>query len=360
MIQKPDIKDISGPRLMAWLNSVGAAPYRYGQIMRWICQRQLDDFDAMTDLNKDLRRRLADHFVIRRLKAVGGIMSRDGAQKYLYELSDGQRIETVLIPERGHYTLCISTQAGCAMGCRFCMTAQGGFIRNLTRGEILSQVRDVLHTLDAAQSLTNIVLMGMGEPLVNYENVVSALNTLTDNQAGFAFAGKRITLSTAGWVPRMHDLGRDTSVNLAVSLNATTNAVRDRIMPINRKYPLEVLLETCRTYPLRPHRRITFEYILLKDVNDSEADARRLSRLLAPIKAKINLIPFNVHPGAEFERPSDAVIQRFRQVLIDKHHTAIVRYSKGQDIAAACGQLRAEGAPGANTGNIELGDDDRV
>jgi 23S rRNA (adenine2503-C2)-methyltransferase len=360
MIEKPDIKDISGPRLMAWLNSVGAAPYRYGQIMRWICQRQLDDFEAMTDLSQDLRRRLADHFVIRRLKAVGGTTSRDGSQKYLYELNDGQRIESVLIPERGHYTLCISTQVGCAMGCRFCMTAQGGFIRNLTRGEILSQVRDVLHTLDTAQPLTNIVLMGMGEPLVNYDNVVSALNTLTDNQAGFAFAGKRITLSTAGWVPKMHDLGRDTSVNLAVSLNATTNAVRDRIMPINRKYPLEVLLETCRTYPLRPHRRITFEYILLRDVNDSEADARRLSRLLAPIKAKINLIPFNVHPGAEFDRPSDADIHRFRQVLIDKHHTAIVRYSKGQDIAAACGQLRAAGTPGASGGTIKPGEDDRV
>jgi 23S rRNA (adenine2503-C2)-methyltransferase len=345
MIEKPDVKDLSGPHMIAWLKSAGAPAYRYGQIMRWVYQRQLDDFEAMTDLSKGLRRQLASEFVNRRLNRVCSETSRDGSIKYLFELADRQRIESVLIPERGHYTLCISTQVGCAMGCRFCMTARGGFVRNLSKGEILSQVRDVLKTLDADQRLTNVVLMGMGEPLANYDNVVAALNTLTDNQAGLEFAGKRITLSTVGLVPLMHALGRDTAVNLAVSLNATTNAVRDRLMPINRKYPLELLLETCRGFPLRPHRRITFEYILLKDVNDSEADARRLSRLLAPIKAKINLIPFNAHTGAEFERPSEAVIERFRQILIDKHHTVIVRHSKGQDIAAACGQLRAACGP---------------
>jgi 23S rRNA (adenine2503-C2)-methyltransferase len=343
MIEKSDIKDISTPDLIAWLNSTGAAAYRHDQIMRWIYQHQVDDFESMTDLSKDLRRRLARQFVNRRLKTVRTEDSSDGSRKYLFELTDGRHVESVLIPERGHYTLCISSQVGCAMGCRFCMTGKMGLVRNLSKGEILSQVRDVSQTLADGRHLTNIVLMGMGEPLANYAGVVAALNTLADNRAGFGFASRRITLSTAGLVPKMHALGRETTVNLAVSLNATTNAARDRLMPINRTYPLEALLEACRSFPLRPHRRITFEYILLKGVNDSVADARRLSRLLAPIKAKINLIPFNPHPGAEFERPSEATVQRFRQRLLDKHYTAIVRYSKGQDIGAACGQLRAAG-----------------
>jgi 23S rRNA (adenine2503-C2)-methyltransferase len=342
MIGKTDITDLTAGQACDWLARAGLAPYRFGQIMRWIYLRQADSFDQMTDLGKDARRHLSEHFTIGRLKALRVERSDDGSRKFLFELRDGCRVESVLIPERGHFTLCISSQVGCAMGCRFCLTGKGGFVRHLSKGEILAQVRDVLKTLDGGLPLTNIVLMGMGEPLANYDNVVGALNTLTDNQAGFAFAGRRITLSTVGLVSRMHDLGRDTSVNLAVSLNATTNTLRDRLMPVNRSHPIEALLETCRTYPLRPHRRITFEYILLQGLNDSETDARRLSRLLAPIKAKINLIPFNAYPGAQFQRPSDAVVERFRQILTDKHHTAVVRYSKGQDISAACGQLQAD------------------
>jgi 23S rRNA (adenine2503-C2)-methyltransferase len=267
--------------------------------------------------------------------------SGDGARKYLFGLDDGNRIESVLIPERGCYTLCISSQVGCALGCRFCLTGKGGLVRDLTQGEILSQVRDVQADLGAPALLTNIVLMGMGEPLANYTPVTAAINILTDNGLGFRFAGRRITLSTAGLVPRLASFGRDTRANIAVSLNATDNRTRDLLMPINKTYPIEVLLTACRAYPLRPHRRITFEYILIKDINDSEAQARQLAALLSQVKAKINLIPFNPHPGSEYERPSETVIARFRQVLLDKHYTAIVRRSRGGDISAACGQLRA-------------------
>jgi 23S rRNA (adenine2503-C2)-methyltransferase len=341
MIGKPDIKDLSLGQLQEWLAQRGIAAYRGGQILRWIYGRQVDSFEQMTDLSKTDREKIENHFEVGRLAKLMVEASRDGSRKYLFGLSDGQRIESVLIPERGHYTLCISTQVGCALGCRFCLTGKGGFIRNLDQGEIIAQVRDIQRELSEPALLTNIVLMGMGEPLANYANVTGALNILTDNGLGLRFAGRRVTLSTAGLVPRLIQFGRDTSANIAISLNATDNRTRDFLMPINKTYPIEELLAACRRYPLRPHRRITFEYILIKGVNDSEADAQRLAVLLSRVKAKINLIPFNPHPGSGFERPEEAVIERFQQILLDKHYTVMVRRSKGGDISAACGQLRA-------------------
>jgi 23S rRNA (adenine2503-C2)-methyltransferase len=342
MINKPDIKDLTTGQLHEWLSQQGAAAYRVGQIQRWIYKHQVDRFEQMTDLSKALRDKLASEFNHARLRKIEVVTSVDGSRKYLFGLKDNQQVESVLIPERNHYTICISSQVGCALGCRFCLSGVNGLVRNLRKGEILSQVRDVQYDLEDPNRLTNIVLMGMGEPLANYDNVRDALNTLTDTGAGFAFAGRRITVSTAGLVPNLIALGKDTTANLAISLNATDNRTRDFLMPINKTYPIEVLLKACQRFPLKPHRRITFEYILIKGVNDTITDARRLAAILSKIKAKINLIPFNPHTGCRFERPDEVVIEQFQQVLLSKHYTVIVRRSKGLDISAACGQLRAK------------------
>jgi 23S rRNA (adenine2503-C2)-methyltransferase len=338
---KIDIKEMSQDQLAAWLDEHGIAPYRAAQIRRWIYLHQADAFERMTNLTKEQRKLLRDHFSIDRLEPIRIEKSRDGSKKYLFKLPDGNLLESVLIPERGHYTLCISSQVGCALGCRFCFTGQGGLTRNLTSGEIIAQVRDIQKSLNDPGHLTNLVLMGMGEPLANYGNVVKAIETLTDNSLGLGFANRRITLSTSGLVDRLADLGRDTEVSLAISLNAADNKTRDWLMPINRKHPIERLLEACRRYPLKPHRRITFEYILLQGVNDSASDAHRLAKLLRPIKAKINLIPFNPFEGCDFRRPDESVIARFLQILLKSNYTAIIRRSKGEDISAACGQLGA-------------------
>jgi 23S rRNA (adenine2503-C2)-methyltransferase len=339
--KKTNLLEITREELAAWLIDRKIAAYRADQIQKWIYLKQVDNFDLMTDLSKDIRILLSENFIVGRLESELIETSRDGSFKYLFKLDDGKRIESVLIPERDHYTLCVSSQVGCAQGCRFCLTATGGFERNLTRWEIVAQARDIKSDLDDEKRLTNIVFMGMGEPLANYKNLISAIGVLTDNDAGLRFASRRITVSTAGLVPKISALGRDTRVNLAVSLNATDNKTRDNLMPINRKYPLEKLLEACRQYRPAPGRRITFEYILIKGINDSENDARRLAKMLRSIRCKINLIPFNTHEGCGFGRPSEATINRFQDILIGKNYTVIVRMSKGQDISAACGQLRA-------------------
>jgi len=343
--KKTDIKELTNDQLVLWLQSKGLEPYRAAQILKWIYLRQTDTFDIMTDVGKQIRKLLSRHFSIARLETARIETSQDGSKKYLFKLTDGKYVESVLIPEKDHYTLCISTQVGCAQGCRFCLTARGGLVRNLTRGEIVAQVRDVSKCLGGSKRLTNIVLMGMGEPLANYSNVVSAITTLTDSNYGLGFSSRRLTLSTAGLVPKLSNLGRDTTVNLAISLNATDNKTRNMLMPINRKYPLEKLLDACAGYPLLPRRRITFEYILIKGVNDSTKDAKRLVKLLRPIRAKINLIPFNAYEGSEFNRPEESAILNFKEILNKNNYTAIIRHSKGQDISAACGQLRANLGP---------------
>jgi len=338
---KADILEFTRDKLVSWLTEREIAAYRADQIQKWIYLRQADNFDFMTDLSKDIRSMLSQQFKIGRLETELVETSRDGSSKYLFKLNDGKRIESVLIPERDHYTLCVSSQVGCAQDCRFCLTAVGGFERNLSRGEIVAQVRDIKKDLGDQIRLTNIVFMGMGEPLANYKNLLSAIGILTDNDAGLRVASRRVTVSTAGLVPKITALGRDTRVNLAVSLNATDNKTRNRLMPINRKYPLEKLMEACRQYLPAPGRRITFEYILIKGINDSVDDAERLAKLLRPIRCKVNLIPFNTHEGCDFERPAEAVIQAFYDILFAKNYTVIIRRSKGQDISAACGQLKA-------------------
>jgi 23S rRNA (adenine2503-C2)-methyltransferase len=340
---KKNILDLDRDALVLWLAEQRIESYRADQILKWLYTRQTDSFEHMTNLSIEMRALLADHFTIDRLTTEHIATSIDGTRKYVFQLKDGKRIESVLIPERDHHTLCLSSQVGCAQGCGFCLTAKMGIQRNLSMGEIVSQVRDIKNDLKDPKSLTNLVFMGMGEPLANYRNLVAAIQIITDGDFGFAFAGRRVTVSTAGLASRLVDLGRDTRANLAVSLNAADNHTRSRLMPINRKYPIEKLLEACRNFPLRGGRRITFEYVLLKDTNDSADDARRLAGLLRPIKSKINLIPFNTHPDCPYQRPPEDIILRFQEILIDKNYTVIIRRSKGQDISAACGQLATYG-----------------
>jgi 23S rRNA (adenine2503-C2)-methyltransferase len=340
---KKNILELNRNELIAWLETRKIESYRADQILKWIYLRQADRFDLMTDIAKDMRPLLEDHFTIGRLQKEKIEISKDGSQKYLFKLEDGKRIESVLIPERDHYTLCISSQVGCAQDCRFCLTARGGFQRNLSKAEIVSQVRDIKNEMEDAMPLSNLVFMGMGEPLANYKNIVDAIELITDNSVGLGFAARRVTVSTAGLVSRLAALGRDTKVNLAISLNATDNDTRNRLMPINRKFPIEKLLEACQHFPLPGGRRITFEYVLLKDVNDSVEDAHRLVKLLQPIKSKINLIPFNPYEGCQYQRPDEDTILRFQKILIDRNYTVMIRRSKGQDISAACGQLAAKG-----------------
>jgi 23S rRNA (adenine2503-C2)-methyltransferase len=342
MTEKTEIKDLTLNQLGEWLDGHGIKPYRAGQIFKWIYLRQTDDFSLMSDIGQTLQKLLTDHFSIDRLILKKTDISSDGSQKFLFELSDGHHIETVLMPEKDHHTLCISSQVGCAQACRFCLTGASGFVRNLTASEIVGQVRDVQSRLENPAYLTNIVLMGMGEPLANYASVIQAIRVFTDSNHGMGFSTRKITLSTAGMVPHILNLGQDVTVNLAISLNAADNDTRTSLMPINRKYPLETLMDACRRYTLRPRRRITFEYILMKDINDSQEHARKLVRLLHGVRSKINLIPFNEHSGCEFRRPETDVIFRFQEYLTSRNHTAMIRNSKGQDISAACGQLREQ------------------
>ncbi len=339
MIQ--DIKSLTRPELLAWLEAHGERPYRADQILKWLYVRLVDQFEQMTDLNKALRTLLAEHFTIQRLAVADVRTAADGTRKFLFRLADDRSVETVLIPERDHFTLCVSSQVGCAQGCRFCLTGQAGLVRNLTHAEIVGQAWEVRKQLDDPGQLTNLVFMGMGEPLANYENLVAAIEILTNSDWGMKFATRHVTVSTAGLVPRLLDLGRDTRINPAISLNAVDDAGRTHLMPINRKYPIAELLAACRQYNLPRGRKLTFEYILFKDVNDGLEQARKLAKLLAPLKAKINLIPFNPYPGSAFERPTEERIEAFKAFLMEKHFTCVVRYSKGQDIMAACGQLRA-------------------
>lgn len=346
MIQ-PEISlmDLSLAELETFLGSKRLPRDRARQVLRHIYLHQADDFDGMPDMSRALRYTLNTCFTLKRLKVAKEQRSADGARKFLFELNDGEQIESVLIPEKNHYTLCISSQAGCARKCLFCLTGKGGLRRNLTQGEIVAQVRDVAQMLAKAcdvKPLTNVVFMGMGEPLDNYDNVVRAIKVLVNNNWGLRLAARNITVSTAGVAPRIYDLGRDTKVKLAVSLNGACDKTRSALMPINKEYPLDALLKACRDYPLSRGQRIIFEYILLRGVNDSAADAAKLAALLRGVKAKINLIPFNEHAGVGFKRPDGAAVRAFADLMCDQYkYTAIVRYSKGCDISAACGQLRS-------------------
>jgi 23S rRNA (adenine2503-C2)-methyltransferase len=292
----------------------------------------------MTNLSKDLRARLSKQFSISNFSPCRILRSRDGSTKYGFKTIDGHGIESVAIPERGHLTICVSTQIGCAMGCGFCLTGQGGLVRNLRPGEIVNQVLAVVREENPGDRLPNIVFMGMGEPLANYDNLVKSIHILQDPHA-LHYTHRKITVSTCGLPPQIIKLGRDTDVNLAISLNAPDDELRSRLMPINTTYPLAQLLDAARGYPLAPRKKITFEYILMRDVNDTERHARLLAELLSGIRCKINLIPFNEHAHVDFRAPNEKQLLIFQKILHDHNYTAPVRRSKGNDIAAACGQL---------------------
>jgi 23S rRNA (adenine2503-C2)-methyltransferase len=297
----------------------------------------------MTDLSRTLRGRLPEEFTVSTPRIVSDERSVDGTRKFVLELADQRRIEAVFIPDTPAMTFCISTQVGCAMSCGFCLTGKMGLVRNLTAGEIAGQVRVLAAATELLDFPFNIVLMGMGEPLHNYENTMKALRIL-HSEPGLAISPRRVTLSTVGIVPGLDRLAREPLMpNLAVSLHATTDEQRTALVPPNRKYPLADILAACRRFPLKKRNRITFEYVMLDGVNDTPEDARRLVRLLSGIKAKVNLIPLNPAPGIPYDRPSDARVDRFAQILADRHLTVSVRKSRGRDIRAACGQLIVEG-----------------
>ncbi|MBN2643993.1 MAG: 23S rRNA (adenine(2503)-C(2))-methyltransferase RlmN [Desulfuromonadaceae bacterium] len=333
-----DLKNLTREQLVEFLAGIGKERFRSQQLMAWIYKRGVTDFDQMTDLSKDLRTTLKEKAYVSDWLPEATEVSRDGTRKYLYRLDDGETVESVRIPmDNDRATLCISSQVGCAMGCDFCLTGTFGFKRHLTAAEIVNQVCAGLKD----GPLQNIVFMGMGEPLHNLDNVVRSLEILYD-PAGLDYSSRKITVSTCGLVPQMAELGRRITANLAVSLNATTDEVRDRLMPINKRYPLHELMAACRVFPLPAKRRITFEYILIRDLNDAIADAKRLVKLLHGVKAKVNLIPFNEHEGAAYRCPDETTISAFQTYLLDRNIVAVRRASKGQDISAACGQLKGK------------------
>ncbi len=338
---KIDLKGLDEGETVEWVMGLGLETYRARQVRQWIFKKHARSFDEMTNLSKSLRDILKERANISHLEKVKTRISEDLTEKYLFRLRDGEYIETVLIPERDHYTLCVSSQVGCAMGCVFCLTARQGFKRNLTPAEIVDQVIQVRRSMMSPERLTNIVFMGMGEPLANYDGVIRAVDNMIVED-GMNFSRRKITLSTCGLVPLIRRLGRDTSINLAVSLNAAEDETRNLLMPVNRQYNLESLISACRDFPLPNRRMITFEYILIRGMNDRDKDALNLVDLLSGLRAKINLIPFNSYPGLAMAAPSMKRILEFQDILVKKHYTAIIRKSKGSDISAACGQLSGE------------------
>jgi 23S rRNA (adenine2503-C2)-methyltransferase len=334
------VKNFALAELEAWVESKGERSFRARQLFRHLYARQTASWDECSDLSKAFRNQLEQGTHLNVLQLADKQVAADGTSKYLFELLDGCHIEAVFIPDAPRYTLCVSSQVGCALGCRFCQTGALGFKRDLEAAEIVDQVCHVQRDLAPSRRLTNLVLMGMGEPLANYDNVLRALSILLDPN-GLAFSHRRITLSTAGLVPELRRLGQESPVNLAISLHAADDAVRSELMPISRKYPLPELMRACRDYPLARRKRITFEYILLEGVNDGLDQARRLVKLLHGIRAKVNLIPFNEHPGARFRRSTEERMLSFQEVLTGAHLTATLRQSRGAGIAAACGQLVA-------------------
>jgi 23S rRNA (adenine2503-C2)-methyltransferase len=339
---KPNIKDLSFKEFADHLTQRREPAYRAQQVWQWLFQKRASGFAEMTNLPALFRARLDEDFTMNRLAVVRRLESRDSTVKFLFALADGATIESVLIPESKRLTLCISTQAGCGFGCAFCATAVLGLKRNLTSGEIVDQVLEASRTLAPDARITNVVLMGMGEPLANYTQTLKALDIMTDTIWGIGISPRRITLSTVGLVPQIRRLMEETTVNLAISLHAPTDELRARLMPVNRKYSLIELMDCCRALPIPRRKRITFEYVLLSGVNDSLQCAHELGELLRGIRSKVNVIPFNPHPGSSFQRPPDESIEAFQQVLHQRGVQVNLRRPRGDDIAAACGQLQGE------------------
>ncbi len=348
MTTKTEIIGLSRDELTAKLKEVGFEACRAKQIWHWIYVKGATDFSQMTTIAKKQHQLLADNFTLTRPKIARALTSVDGTRKWLLEMSDGNKVETVFIPEEDRGALCVSSQVGCTLTCTFCHTGTMPLVRNLTPNDIVGQVmiaRDGLSEWNKPREkclFTNIVMMGMGEPLFNYGNVAKALQIVMDGE-GIAISKRRITLSTSGVVPMIEKCGRELGVNLAISLHAVRDDLRDEIVPINKKYPLKELLRACREYPAANNaRRITFEYVMLKGVNDSDADARELVKLLDGIHAKVNLIPFNPWPGAPYECSSKNRIRAFADIVNAAGYSSPIRATRGQDIYAACGQLKSD------------------
>ncbi|PKN56080.1 MAG: 23S rRNA (adenine(2503)-C(2))-methyltransferase RlmN [Deltaproteobacteria bacterium HGW-Deltaproteobacteria-14] len=334
-----DLKSLTREQLTAWVREVLGEPrFRGDQIFRWLHAKRARDLAGMTDLSKALRARLDGVARIGGLALEDVKVAQDGTQKLLFVTAAGDRLESVLIPMEDRVTQCVSSQIGCKIGCQFCLTARMPMRRNLSAAEIVDQVLWAQEVLGEERRVSNIVYMGMGEPLDNYDNVVASLRILMD-ELGAGFSSRRITVSTSGVVPKIARLGQDVQVNLAVSLNASYDAQRTSIIPINKAWDIGQLMAALRAFPLPPRRRITIEYVLLAGVNDTVDDARRLVRLLSGIYCKVNLIPFNPWPGAPYARPDNDTVEAFGAVLRDAEYTVTIRYSKGEDIGAACGQL---------------------
>lgn len=340
-----DLLNFSWDGLEQLMLSWNQPKYRAHQIFRWLYQEQETDITQMTDLPKALRQRLTEEATVGTLTLEQQALSDDGTQKILFRLRDGMRIETVLIPDPPRNTLCVSSQVGCALGCRFCYTASLGPGRNLTLGEYMAQFIEVSRLLPPDQSISNVVFMGMGEPLINFDNLMHTLSLLTDDR-GLNLGKRRITVSTAGLCPQILKLGEQHPVRLAISLHATTDSQRDQLMPINQRYPIQTLFATLQQYrKLTPTYRlpITLEYTIISEINDHLSDARRLAKLAHSIEAKVNIIPYNEHPGAPYRRPAQTHIDQFLEALKQQHIRATCRMTRGDDIYAACGQLAIHG-----------------
>jgi 23S rRNA (adenine2503-C2)-methyltransferase len=335
-----DLKNFSRNQLIDWAASRGHSTYRGRQIFAWLYRPGITSFSQMTDLSKKFRIELEEVATISSLPYTIKENSADGTMKYGFTLHDGHIIEAVLIPEDDRNTLCVSSQVGCAMGCKFCLTGTMGFTRNLTPAEIVGQICTVMEDLDklGMGTVTNLVFMGMGEPLANFENLITALEILLDD-LGLSYSSRRTTVSTCGLAPKISELGRRIGVNLAISLHAADDAIRSKLMPVNDTYTIKEVIDACIQYPLQKRKRIMFEYILLKDINDSDEDARKLAKLLRPIPCKINLLPCNEAPELPYEKPSNNRVHAFQKILRNLDYTVFIRTSRGDDISAACGQL---------------------
>ncbi len=339
-MSKINLKSLNKDAMKEFVKARGLPAYRAKQVLHWIYEKKAESIEDITELSKDLRKKLSDAAYISNLKLLNRQASNDGTERFLFGLEDGESIESVLIPNEERLTLCISSQVGCAMGCGFCLTGKIGFKRNLKAHEIIDQIIAVMKVRSEKQkNITNIVFMGMGEPLLNFDEVIEALHRITGLMG---ISKRRITLSTCGIAPKIIEFYKKAPhVNLAISLNAADNKTRDIIMPVNKKYPIEALLNVCRKIPLPPGSRITFEYVMLEGINDSSDDAKKLVRLLKGIPSKVNLIPFNPYEGSRFQKLAENKVFAFQKILIDGNITAFIRKSKGQDILAACGQLKA-------------------
>ncbi|MCU7960220.1 MAG: 23S rRNA (adenine(2503)-C(2))-methyltransferase RlmN [gamma proteobacterium symbiont of Bathyaustriella thionipta] len=339
MSEKINLLNYDREGMQILFESLGEKAFHARQVLKWIHQHKVTGFSEMTDLSKSLRKQLQEVAIVAAPQVVFEQASKDGTRKWIMQLDCNNRIETVLIPEENRATLCISSQVGCALDCSFCSTAQQGFNRNLSVAEIIGQVWVAAKTLGGTRPISNVVLMGMGEPLANLANVQIALNIMRD-QLAYGLSKYRVTVSTAGLVPAMQRLAEHADVSLAVSLHAPDDALRDELVPINRKYPIKQLIQACQDFVRNDHKRkVTFEYVMLDGVNDSDRHARALLKLLAQVPAKINLIPFNPFPETRYQRSPQKRIDRFQKILSDGGMNTIMRRTRGGDIDAACGQL---------------------